>query len=119
MGLVDDLVEAVEGTGAGAVEKGVVVGFLRGAGMVVEGLGPEAFRAVMGAIAEGSDAGFPAEIVGGLNEDQVLALLADVEEQMGAAVDRHAAEMKARAAALEVLKEAALGVVARVVVGMI
>ncbi len=116
MSLVDALVAAVEGASGDAGKKDVVVGFLKAAGPAVERLGAEEFARVMASAAAGESV---AAVVGQMSQAEVVGMLGQVEGQMEKAAAEHAAELAARARLLEALQAAALGVVARVVVGML
>jgi hypothetical protein len=118
MGALETLVQAVQASEKlDAGRKEMAVAFLRAVGPTVEGLGAEALKAVMEAAAEGTDVA--AAVAENLDAPGVAALLALTETDMAALADRRAAEAQAARAALQTLEEAALAVVAKVVIGVL
>ena len=113
MTLTEQLLNAVENSGADAGKKAVAREFLQAAGPIVETLGPSVFEELMRAAAGGN---MPATLAANLNAGQVAALLAQMEVQMAGVVERHAAEKEAWKAAMAGLEQAALGLVVRVAI---
>jgi hypothetical protein len=118
MNALDTVIAAVQGSDRlDAGRKEIAVAFLRAAGPAILGLGTEGLAAVLGAAASG---GAVAQAVAdNLDARGVAALLALTETQMAALADRHAAEAKAARAAVETLQAAALGALARLVIGVL
>jgi hypothetical protein len=112
----EQLLDAVENSGAEPGKKAVAKEFLQAAGPIVEALGPSVFDELMRAAAGGN---VPAAIAETLNASQVAALVAQMEVQLGAMVEQHAAEKEAWKSAMAGLEQAALGAVARVVIAVL
>jgi hypothetical protein len=109
----EQLLVAVENSGAEAGKKKVALDFLRVAGPVVETLGPSVFEGIMRSAAAGS---VPEELVERLDAKQVAGILGQLEAELGEMVETHAAEKAAWRSAMAQLQAAALSVVARSVV---
>ena len=86
MTMVDQLVAAVEASSADAGKKAVAKAFLTAAGPAIEMLGTDLFSQVLQSAAAG--AGVEA-IVQGLDEKQVVGMLAGVEGEMGVLAQSH------------------------------
>ena len=118
MSALDTAIAAVQSsTKLGAGQKEIAIAFLQAAEPAVESLGEAGLSAVLGTAAAG---GAVAEAVAAnLDAPGVAALLTMTETQMSALADRHAAQVQAARAAMEALQAAALGALARALIGVL
>ena len=117
MGIVDELVAAIEERPGDAAKKRLAAAFVRAAGPAVEAMGEDALRAVMGAAARGE--ALPWAVIGNLDAGQVEAMLELTEQRMEELASEHEAELAASRAAVAELEAAALRVVAGVIIGIL
>ncbi len=116
MTVTEQLLAAVEASGADAGKKAVVEEFLKEAGPVIEALGPSVFQQLMNSAAGGA---IPPEVIDNLDAGQVAALLAQADEDLSALADKHGAQVAAWNAALAQLETVALAALARVLIGVL
>jgi hypothetical protein len=118
MGALESLIAAVQNSDQlDAGRKALAVAFLQAVGPTLVTLGEDGMAAVLGAVAAGRD--ITPAVTQNLDARGVAALLDLTETEMAALADRHAAEAQAARAALQTLESAALGVLARVLVGIL
>jgi hypothetical protein len=109
----EQLLAAVENSGAEPGKKAVALEFLRMAGPIVETLGSSVFEDIVRAAAGG---GVPEALVQKLDARQVAEMLGQLEATLQQLVEKHAVEKAAWRAAMAQLQSAALSAVARVVI---
>jgi hypothetical protein len=117
MSVLDDILQAVaDSQKLDAGVKTVVAEFLEAARPALETLAPAVLRDVLSKFAAGDGATGAASVAETLSADQVDSTLGALEQQMQSEVDRRAAQVEAARETMAALQNAAISVLARLLV---
>ena len=121
MSVLDDIRQAVADSqklDAGA--KSVVTDFLQAAGPAMETLTPAAVQDILGRFADGRQCtAATTSVAGALSADQVASTLGTLEQQMQSEVDQRAAQVAAERQTMAAIQNAAISVLARILISAI
>jgi len=117
MSVLDDILQAVStSTKLDAGTKSVLTQFLQDAGPALATLAPGVVQDVMASFAAGDSASAITPLSNAMTEEQVIAALGTTEQQMDAAVDQRATQVAAARATLAAVENAAVSVLARLLI---
>ena len=120
MSVLDDIRQAVadsQNLDAGA--KSVVTDFLQAAGPALETLTPAAVQDVLGKFATGDSPAAAMSVAGALSADQIASTLGTLEQEMQSEVDQRAAQVAAARQTMAAIQNAAISVLARLLISAI
>jgi hypothetical protein len=117
MSVLDDIRQAVaDSQKLDAGVKSVVTEFLEAAGPAIETLAPAVVRDILSGFAAGDGSAATTSVAGALSADEIAATLGTLEPQMQSEVDQRTAQVAAARATMAALQNAAISVLAKLLI---